>query len=203
MKIILSRKGFDSKFGGVPSPMILPDRTLLSLPIPDESRTSKIRYEDIHANGISLGQIVEDLTKQKITGRDFAHLDPDLRISAYPRLPGWRPLFGQADAAQSHLIKQGITEGDLFLFFGWFKEAEFLNGKYCFVKSAPDLHVMYGWLQIGEILPVEKNSDVPPWAKYHHHFCTPSSWRNNTVYASSPKLTLNGLEGTQGAAEWS
>jgi len=34
MKIILSRKGFDSSYGGCPSP-ILPDGTLLSLPIPE------------------------------------------------------------------------------------------------------------------------------------------------------------------------
>lgn len=34
MKIILSRKGFDSSVGGVASPLF-PDGTLLSLPIPD------------------------------------------------------------------------------------------------------------------------------------------------------------------------
>lgn len=34
MKIILSRKGFDSSNGGQPNP-IMPDGTLLSLPIPD------------------------------------------------------------------------------------------------------------------------------------------------------------------------
>jgi hypothetical protein len=33
MKVILSRKGFDSEYGGIASP-ILPDGTLLSLPIP-------------------------------------------------------------------------------------------------------------------------------------------------------------------------
>ena len=33
MKIILSRKGFDSENGGYPSP-ILPNGTLLSIPIP-------------------------------------------------------------------------------------------------------------------------------------------------------------------------
>ena len=33
MKIILSRKGFDSGYGGIASP-VLPDGTLLSLPIP-------------------------------------------------------------------------------------------------------------------------------------------------------------------------
>ena len=36
MKVILSRKGFDSQYGGMPSP-ILPDGTLLSLPIPSKT----------------------------------------------------------------------------------------------------------------------------------------------------------------------
>jgi len=45
MKVILSRKGFDSGTGGYPSP-ILPDGTLLSLPIPDA--TSDIKYSDIN-----------------------------------------------------------------------------------------------------------------------------------------------------------
>ncbi len=35
MKVILSRKGMDSTSGGIASP-ILPDGTLLSLPIPDK-----------------------------------------------------------------------------------------------------------------------------------------------------------------------
>ena len=33
MKVILSRKGFDTANGGIPSP-IMPDGTLLSMPIP-------------------------------------------------------------------------------------------------------------------------------------------------------------------------
>ncbi len=44
MKIILSRKGFDSSAGGVPSP-IFPDGGLLSLPIPDKA--SQIACNDI------------------------------------------------------------------------------------------------------------------------------------------------------------
>lgn len=193
MKIILSRKGFDSSFGGVPSPVILPERELFSLPIPTDS-SSGIRYEDIDANGRSLGPVVEDLTGGKVKRTCFAHLDPDLRASARPRHPEWRPLFGQADAAQAHLRNNGITVGDLFLFFGWFREAECLNGKYCFVKNAPDVHAIYGWLQIGEILPVGNKASAPPWAAYHHHFKPPNAWRNNTVYVSSAKLVLNGVD---------
>ena len=48
MKIILSRKGFDTTSGGCPSP-ILPDGTLLSLPIPDEE---DIKYSDLQYNGL-------------------------------------------------------------------------------------------------------------------------------------------------------
>ena len=50
MKIILSRKGFDSGNGGQPSP-ILPDGTLLSMPIP--SNDSDNTYSTIMWNGMS------------------------------------------------------------------------------------------------------------------------------------------------------
>ena len=51
MKVILSRKGMDSESGRVASP-ILPDGTLLSLPIPD--RKSKKKYEDIKDKTIEI-----------------------------------------------------------------------------------------------------------------------------------------------------
>lgn len=201
MKIVLSRKGFDSESGGQPSP-ILPDGTLTSLPIPDFSRTSSIRYADIRGPGrASLGPIVEDLTHGKLSGDHFAHLDPDLRSAAYPRNPGWRPLFGQAGGDQTHLAKHHVGVGDLFLFFGWFRRVEFVNNTYRFVRNAPDLHVIFGWLQIDSILTVG-TTRVPRWAEYHHHFHPPSAsgnWSHNTVYVSSPRLLLNGVaQGTPG-----
>jgi len=131
MKIIISRKGFDSSYGGAASP-ILPDGTLLSLPIPLESHIS---YGELHVNGHSLGRIVEDLTRGQITGRHGAHLDPDLTACAYPRRPGWRSLFGQVGAAQSHLARSGVDIGDLFLFFGWFRQTEVVSGRYRFPHS--------------------------------------------------------------------
>ena len=50
MKIILSRKGFDSEYAGQPSP-ILPDGTLLSMPIPYSNEI--IKYTDLYHNGES------------------------------------------------------------------------------------------------------------------------------------------------------
>src|SRR5690554_4385876 len=100
MKLILSRKGFDSSAGGVPSP-IFPDGRLLALPIPDASSTS--RYRDIAYEGITLGDLVAPLTRGKVLPDDGAHLDPDLIDKMLPRRPDWRPLFGQIGPAQGHL----------------------------------------------------------------------------------------------------
>lgn len=58
MKVILSRKGMDSEYGRVASP-ILPDGTLLSLPIPD--RKSKKKYEDIQYKGQNYRDIITRL----------------------------------------------------------------------------------------------------------------------------------------------
>ncbi len=62
MKIILSRKGFDSSVGKVASP-IFPSGELCSLPIPVHGSR---RYEEIKIGGQSLGAIVNDLTQVKV-----------------------------------------------------------------------------------------------------------------------------------------
>ena len=59
MKIILSRKGFDSGSGGCPSP-IFPDGSLMSLPIPDKK--SQVTYGEIAGNHwASIGEVVSQL----------------------------------------------------------------------------------------------------------------------------------------------
>ena len=69
MKIILSRKGFDSSWGGCPSP-VLPDGTMLSMPIPT-NEDNRLRYEDIRfiKVGKGLHYIMEDeMRVEKATG---------------------------------------------------------------------------------------------------------------------------------------
>ena len=122
MKVILSRKGFDSSYGGTASP-ILPDGTLLSLPIPSKAET--VKFTDLHYDGQSYYDIVKSLKPTvKIKEKYACHLDPDLRRDVISRLDGWRPAFGQEGAALSHLQNQCVGVGDLFLFYGWFKQAE-------------------------------------------------------------------------------
>jgi hypothetical protein len=145
VRIILSRKGFDSANGGVASP-VFPDGRLISLPIP--SGGGPLCYGDLTIDGHNLGSLVEVLTHGRVTATHRAHVDRDLYACAMRRDPGWRPAFGQIDSAQPHLAAQGVGAGDLFLFFGWFREVQALSGRWQFRRGSPDRHVLFGWLQV-------------------------------------------------------
>ncbi len=193
MRIIFSRKGFDSGYGGVASP-ILPDGRLLSLPVPyhDPLRT----FGSIQFDGQPLSGIVQSLTKNKHGQSCSCHLDPDLRWESVNREKNWRPIFGQVGAAQSHLMNQGVESGDLFLFFGWFKNTklDLQTNQLMFSPGARDLHVIFGWLQIEEVRsPTTGFLEEHPWAGGHPH-CLENGWgSNNTVYLSAPKLSVPGI----------
>jgi hypothetical protein len=166
MKLVFSRKGFDSSAGGVPSP-IFPDNTMMSLAIP--SKESTVAYEDIAGTPIaSVSQLVEDLAGIPPTHR--AHLDPDLSTVSIPRMSGWRPLFGQVGASERHLENQGVATGDVFLFFGLFRRVEQSAGHWRYVPKSLPMHVIFGWLQIEERVTVSDPPTDKPWALYHPHF---------------------------------
>ncbi len=63
MKLILSRKGFDSAAGGCPSPII--DGRPLSMPIP-ASGSSTTTYANL-----GLGKIVEQITRGKVKAAEL------------------------------------------------------------------------------------------------------------------------------------
>lgn len=183
--IVLSRKGFDSSAGGVPSP-IFPDMRMLSLPIPD--KRSNVKYSDILFEGASIGSLVEQLTKGRIPSNHRAHIDPDIIQDSLPRQRGWRPLFGQTGQAQGHLRNNKVGVGDLFLFFGLFRCVENLNGNYQWASNNKARHVIWGWFQVAKILSL--HGEAPsgyPWAEYHPHF-NRSNENNNVIYLAQHYL---------------
>ncbi|KUJ83701.1 hypothetical protein AWR36_007670 [Microbulbifer flavimaris] len=187
MRLILSRKGFDSSAGGCPSP-IFPDGTLYPLPIPDAK--SRIQYDQIQHGGTDIGELVNDLTRGRYTGKQTAHLDPDMYPEALARSLEWRPLLGQTGAAQGHLRRQGVQIGDLFLFFGLFRPVECSLGHWRFVKNAAARHILWGWLAIGDIQQVDELSETSlPWARYHPHFQIGPD-RANTLYLAADQFRL-------------
>jgi hypothetical protein len=156
MKIIISRKGSDSgKYSGqMPSP-ILPCGCMCSIPIPYKAG---IPYSDIRFGNRSLDKICCELNSA--WKGMLAHLDPDLQRESISRgkfSKGWRPAFGQTGPSASHLNKQCVREGDLFVFFGWFRKTEMIKGKLRFCPSDHEgRHIIYGWLEVGEKVEVPK-----------------------------------------------
>ena len=190
MLIGLSRKGFDGSSGGVPSP-IFPDGRMLSLPIPDPD--SAIEYKDISWNKQDVGSIASDLTKGRIQSNSRAHLDPDLNRESLPRQKRWKPLLGQISSAQGHLRNQGIGPGDLFLFFGLFREVVEGDSGFEYETGTTPKHVIWGWLQIARVIPVDScDRQKYAWASYHPHFHKNHD-ESNTLYIAKKQLDLPGI----------
>lgn len=193
MRVILSRKGFDSASGGMPSP-ILPDGTLLSLPIPESAAHpgGATPYRTIPApGGRDLARTLRMLGAGSAVIARGAHLDPDIDPDARPRLPGWRPAFGQSGAAAAHLDAMGVAPGDLFLFFGLFRETVIAtDGRLRWKPGSRPRHVIWGWLQVGEVRRIEPGAEQPPWSREHAHVRDPARPRN-TLYVAAAALSLD------------
>lgn len=172
-RIILSRKGFDAKAGGSASP-IFADGKLYSIPIPQNHPSPK-KYKDIDFDGISGNELLKEVSA-KVAPTDYCHNDPLLneRIG----------VFGQANSSQTELKNNKVSPGDLFLFFGWFKNFS-INGK--------DLHHLFGWLQIEKIIEgihgikkyLNENNIAHP-----HGYGDTSRFSNNTIYIGKKNLEI-------------
>jgi hypothetical protein len=203
VKIIFSRKGFDKKNGGAASP-IFPDGRICSIPVPINDRYSwNPRYKEIKFGRINLGNVVTDLTRghaKRYTGESHGHIDPDLRAEALVRRNGWLPAYGPGDSAQTHLANNGVGVGDVFLFFGWFRRVEEVEGHWRFIRGEPDIHLLFGWLQVGTIFhEITNRGKLPLWAYSHPHVREDDDWRedeseyNDTLYVARKRLHLPGL----------
>ena len=131
MKIIFSRKGFDSAAGGGASPIV--DGRPISLPIP-AGAASRTTY-----GHFGLGEHAARASRGKLGASDLCHHDPMFRSDG-------TCLFGQVGAAQTHLANQGVGVGDVFLFFGLFREEE----------TGEPHHRIFGWMQIERMVDLAK-----------------------------------------------
>ena len=185
-KIIFSRKGFDSSTGGMPS--YKRDKTLISFPIPYQKNTLTT-YNDI-----GLGKHIKELSNNKIQPTDTCHFDPNLNYGE----------FGQVGAAQTHLENNNVKVGDLFLFWGWFRETLTIDNTTVFSKKDLGHYRFFGWLQIGKIIHLGKDPSwymeetrQSPHSMSHPH--TIGQWKqNNTLYLASKKLDAFGLKNYYG-----
>ena len=144
-RVILSRKGFDAANGGAPSP-ILPDGRIVSMPIPVWH--GHVIFGDVVVNGVQIGPLVEEITGGRYTGNSRCHPDPVLE--------GPVKGLGQVNAAEGHLKRQGVSEGDLFLFYGWFRHLR---------ERGQGFHALFGWLVVDTV----HEQPFPPYLAGHPH----------------------------------
>jgi hypothetical protein len=179
-KVILSRKGFDSSAGGKSS-FIYGD-CLITLPIPNSGSGityDRVRFDD----NTKLDRVMKEVG---ITdGPTECHLDPDLHKSSLSgRHPEWKASFGQADIPEKVLKKNNVGPGDIFLFYGWFKAIDLKNGMYKYIHNAPNLHVIFGYLKVDEVVDLGvPNTVIPEYMKDHPHVVSRQKFSNdNRIY---------------------
>jgi hypothetical protein len=154
VRIVLSRKGFDTGSGGTASPIVA--GRPISLPIPTRRR-SVTTYDHL-----GLGGIVERVTRGKIARDHLCHEDP--------MFTGGQCLFGQCGAAQSHLRNMGVGIGDVFLFFGLFADEH----------TGERHHRIFGYLRVDEVVS-PSTGELGQLDRPHPH--TLGDWNdNNTIY---------------------
>lgn len=191
MKVILSRKGFDSSNGGCPSP-IMPDGTLLSMPIPSND---DIGYDELLWGDNTYKDILGQLKPRKEYGK--CHLDPDIRGNIRKTaITDWKPAFGQISAAQGVLNNAGVEPGDLFLFFGWFRPVEKTDKGYRFARkgsgdfySFADMQVIYGYMQVGEIIKQPERIREYYW--HPHSSKDRTEDKTNALYIPADSLSFD------------
>ena len=165
-RLILSRKGWDSTWGGAPSPVV--DGYPFSLPIPEHATARQ--HRDCRAGHVRFSHLpaaVQPFLRQWRTSDGCVHLDPDLRPELRPEGASREHLlFGQEGIAQIHLEKQGVAAvldatpggGDLFLFFGWFRN-----------EGGEHQHVLWGWFEVASTVDVTNASAAAALAHASHH----------------------------------
>jgi hypothetical protein len=166
---------------------------MVSIPISDSGTGisfNSVRYPSPY--GSSVADILR-VVRCCFDANNEVHLDPDLRKASRKRWSEeWRPIFGQCSTAQAHLDKQHVDIGDLFLFYGYFKA---LDREFQQRERFNEGHVVFGWLQIAERLPVNVATRAAiPWALDHPHLLTPLPQRvkpeRNTVYTANEFLSF-------------
>ena len=176
MKVILSRKGFDSVNGKMPS-AIMPNGDVVYFPIPSDNETT---FDDLRYGKVSYKRLLDCLVQKKSgcgdIPRQHCHIDPDLDKTRWTKTPrNWKPAFGPSWKVWHYLNETvGIKKNDVFLFFGTF---HFLTQKApgSFEYAArtgdffhdSDLHLIWGYLQVGNIIldSAEISRDYP----WHPH----------------------------------
>ena len=138
-------------------------------------------------------ELILENKKIPLNDKTVCHFDPQLyNAQNFDKNSQYMGLFGQSGSANSHLLNTcKVKKGDLFLFFGWFKDTQKIDGKYKFIPDT-DKHVIWGWLEINKIADVSAlNTEEKHLLRKHPHIWMNNYSDNNSIYISSDKLSFN------------
>lgn len=181
MKIIFSRKGFDSSYGGGASP-IMPNGDLVSIPIPCNDKENGIPYSSLRYGNQTYLELMEILG-MKVPYSNKCHFDPDLIHGACEREKGWYGVFGQHQGALTHLENQGVSKGDTFLFYGSFRRTHFSEN--LIFERDYERHIIFGYLRVGEILACLNDYSEGPYLEHPHIKNSKLYGKLNTLYVAT------------------
>ncbi len=187
MKIVFSRKGFDSSNGGKPS-FIFPDGSLFSVPIP--TKNDKLTFGDLQFSyaGDSAHKILNQVTNGLHNENGICHHDP-MEIQ---HNDGKNLVLGQFGSPDGELRNGGIDKGDIFLFFGWFKHINKINGRWQYLRDSKNIQLIWSYMEVGSIHRINNMSDVKrkelfkqkSFLNEHPHVQRPNFEKNNSLYVS-------------------
>ncbi|GAB5350170.1 Nmad3 family putative nucleotide modification protein [Alteriqipengyuania sp. 357] len=165
MKIVFSRKGFDSGSGGGSSPII--DGRPVSLPIPDTKWIARTTYGDL-----GLGELAHAASRGAYGADSLCHHDPMFTSEA-------RCIFGQVGAAQTHLANHGVGRGDVFVFFGRFEGDG--HGPH---------HRIFGYLEVERVIDLTCCDDAvrAEYAALGHPHALGMHGTNDTLYVGPGRM---------------
>ena len=172
MKVIFSRKGFDSSYGGCSS-IILPKEMgskMISFPIPETHskrggiKADNIIYVDLYNK--SLKDILSDLNKEI---KDKYHVDPEIQNMQIKDTDGSLKqsfanrkyaALGQSGAAAGHLLNQKIKKGDLFLFFSTYQETRLDEDKKIhYAEDKKKFHSIWGYMIVDDVFLINPKNN--------------------------------------------
>ena len=88
--------------------------------------------------------------------------------------------------------------GDLFLFFGLFRDVEGAGASVRYKPGSVRQHVLFGWLQVGTKLSVDQARNELPWVRYHPHL-NREPGPKNTLFVARKRLSLPDIAKRPGA----
>lgn len=221
VNIIFSRKGFDSTAGGFPS-LIFPDNTLFSIPIPSNSSHcdySRLAYK---FGEEPIQSILNQVTEKRVFSNDkrhdcdYAQAEQGCHHDPMYLKESNRLVLGQTERSESHLRNQGVTAGDVFLFYGWFRRVARTGGRWNYVDGAPDVHLIWSWMTVGSACKLDTQEDIIsaladcPDLSAHPHLAADWNVLPNSVYVSgeyarlpfSESGCLTDLKSYEGRSKW-